>query len=837
MRAMIEFKHSGTQSDSVTERELRNRAIARRAAAEGIVLLKNEGLLPLSANRPIALFGGGAGHTIKGGTGSGDVNQRDVVTIDEGLRAAGVTLTSENWLNDYSKRYRQGRNDWRDTILGNETEEESTAVFENYASHPFRMPDGREITEGDINGAAVAVYVISRVAGEAADRKPDAGDYYLTDKEMTDLEWLNKKNLPTVLIVNTGGPIELTCISELPMVRAILVISQPGQEGGNAVADILLGKVTPSGKLTDTWAVRYDDYPGAETFSYLSGDVEKEYYREGIYVGYRYFDSFDVTPLYPFGFGLSYTTFRISAEKIRAEKDGVSVAVSVANTGDHYFGREVVQLYVSCPQEGLPKEYQRLVGFIKTPLLAPSESWTGEITADAKSFASFDEAQSAWVLEAGEYGLWLGSDSQHTEPAGILKVEETITLEQVPHICPQQEFLPEISRPEEVRTRQRLRLEAARQNGLQEIAFAPEAQKPVAPAGDEITREARRMAARIPAEELISLFYGEMSKGQGALGASGVKVPGSAAETSNALKKYGVAPVVLADGPAGLRLNKKYEVDLATDEVVNEGFLASLEGGFFQMEPAKPRENTEKWYQFCTAFPVGTLLAQSFDPALLEEVGRAVAEEMEEFHVGWWLAPGMNIHRNPLCGRNFEYYSEDPLVSGIMAAAITKGVQSCPGVGTTIKHFACNNQEDNRMGSDSILSERALREIYLRGFEIAVKTSQPMCIMTSYNMINGVHAANNADLCTQAARKEWGFMGVIMTDWTTTFPYGGSTPWVCVAAGNDLIMPGYPGDETSLREALAAGDLTEETLRESATRIIDVILRTNAYENSMPYRG
>lgn len=826
MRFDHTFRRSGTTDPSVTEREIRNRETARKAAAEGFVLLKNEGVLPLSADRPLALLGP-ANHIIKGGTGSGDVNQRIVVQIDEALREAGMVLTSESWLRDFDKRYRYAREDWKQMILGPLERGESEDVFAVYTSQPFRMPDGRVLESADVEGAAAAVYVISRVAGEAKDRAAEPGDYELTEKEMADLVWLNDHAVPVVLLLNAGAPVQLADVSKLPFVKGILVISQPGQEGGHAVADVLLGKVTPSGKLTATWAVKYADYPNAESFSYLSGDVEKEYYTEDIYVGYRYFDSFMVEPLYPFGFGLSYTDFLIEAGEIRTSGSEVIVSCTVTNTGRQYSGREVVQLYVTCPQEGLPKEYQRLAGFVKTALLSPGETWQGEIRADAKAFASFDEERPAWMAEAGLYGLWLGNSSAQTKLAGILKVEKDAVIEMVRHICPQKEWLPAYRRPEDIRKREERWHRQAEEAGLAPVIFVPETEKRPVPEADEITREARRLAARIPLEELIPLFYGEISKAQGAIGASGVRVPGSAAETTGELEeKYGIPGVVLADGPAGLRLNREYRVSKETGELVPEGFLTSFEGGFLAPERKIDPEKEESWYQFCTAFPVGTLLAQTFDPALVEEVGRAVAVEMEEYHVNWWLAPGMNIQRNPLCGRNFEYYSEDPLLSGVIAAAMTDGVQSVPGMSTTIKHFACNNQEDNRMGSDSILSERALREIYLRGFEIAVKKSHPMCIMTSYNLINGVHAANCRDLCTGAAREEWGFTGVIMTDWTTTFPVGGSVSWKCIEAGNDLIMPGYPGDDENIREALRRGDLKEETMRECAARILDVILRT-----------
>ena len=299
---------------------------------------------------------------------------------------------------------------------------------------------------------------------------------------------------------------------------------------------------------------------------------------------------------------------------------------------------------------------------------------------------------------------------------------------------------------------------------------------------------------------------------------------GSAGETTETLEeRYGIRSLIMADGPAGLRLRQSYEVDCDTNSVYGAGVLGSLENGF--LEETKHHENADTYYQYCTAFPVGTALAQSWDTGLMREFGEAVAVEMEEFHVDLWLAPGMNIHRNPLCGRNFEYYSEDPFLSGIMAASVTDGVQSHRGCGVTIKHFVCNNQEDNRMGVDACVSERALREIYLRGFEIAVKKSKPIAMMSSYNLINGVHAANSRELCTIIAREEWGFEGVIISDWNTTVPENGSVPWQCVAAGNDIIMPGNQKDAANIREAYEQGKLSEEMIRCSAGRILKMIQR------------
>ena len=303
------------------------------------------------------------------------------------------------------------------------------------------------------------------------------------------------------------------------------------------------------------------------------------------------------------------------------------------------------------------------------------------------------------------------------------------------------------------------------------------------------------------------------------LGPHCIYTPTCSQYAMEALEKYGIRSLIMADGPAGLRLRQSYQVDRETDSVYSTGVLGSLENGF--LEPMKIHENADTYYQYCTAFPVGTALAQTWDPDLLGEFGRAIGQEMREFHVDLWLAPGMNIQRNPLCGRNFEYFSEDPLLTGVLASAVIKGVQSMAGCGVTIKHFACNNQEDNRMGVDACVSERTLREIYLRGFEIAVKEGAPAAIMSSYNLINGVHAANNRDLCTVIAREEWGFDGVIMSDWNTTVPEDGSIAWRCTAAGNDIIMTtDYEKSVKEIKDALENGTISEQLIDDANHRII-----------------
>lgn len=848
------FEHNGTTSNEVSGLEIKNRAVARKAAAAGIVLLKNDGILPLAKGTEIGLFGAGATNTVKGGTGSGDVNERDYVTIAQGMQDAGFQITDPGYLEDYKRIYAKARQDWKKLIfegLDPESDGYSQAVFDRYSANAFVYPDGREILASDLESGkeaqsrqVPAVYVISRVAGEGADRNLAEGDYYLTKGEKADLRALADLNSRIIVLINAGGPIDMTDILNNPSVSAILFISQPGQEGGHAVADILSGDVTPSGKLTATWAQKYSDYPCFDTFGSQNKDTTKEFYREGIYVGYRYFTTFVKKPVFPFGYGLSYTEFEYSDASVKQitnpqnEKEHLlGVDVTVANIGKKYSGKEVVEVYALLPHGRLAKERERLIGFAKTDELLPDEEQTVTIYANAKSLASYDVSKSAWVLEKGLYGIVVGGSSDALSFAGAAEVKEDFIVEQDTAICPLEpeyesdlkEYQPD---PKAAEDFENLWIKAA--EGTDPVVFVPTQEFLPEYAEDEIDRKARELSKKLPVEDYIPLLYGEINLGQGALGNAAVHVPGAAGETSGAFtESLGIPGAVMADGPAGLRLQQQYEVDKATGHAYPSDFIASITGD----TTITRHENTDLYYQYCTAFPVGTLLAQSWDTDVVEEVGKAVSYEMDKYHVSWWLAPGMCIQRNPLCGRNFEYYSEDPLVSGEIAAAMTRGVQSGNGVGTTIKHFAGNNQEDNRMGVNDIVGERALREIYLRGFEIAVKESQPMAVMTSYNMINGVHSANNKDIITEALRKEWGFKGIVMTDWTTTYPVGGSDSAKCPAAGNDLIMPGYPGDDETIRKALKDGTLSEEEIRNCAERLINIILRSSCFEDAEPYNN
>ncbi len=839
-------RFSGTTSAEIRDYELRNRQAARKFAAEGMVLLKNEAdVLPLSKEADIALYGPGAVNTIKGGMGSGDVNSRETVSIYQGLKNAGYRITTVDWLENYAEEYKNARLAWRQQIWDKEDsfpEDMRLRLFTAYSTTPFVIPTGAAPAKTETD---TAVYVLSRNAGEGKDRLLEGGDYFLSEEEEQNIAEVCALYKKVVLLLNVGGVIDLSFVDRHPEIKSILLVQQPGMEAGNAVADVLSGAVTPSGKLTDTWALDYQDYPSSKTFSHNDGDVDHEEYNEGIYVGYRYFDTFDVNCRYGFGYGLSYTTFAVTFAGIEKQPSAAGgtdflIRASVKNTGA-YAGKEVVQVYVCPPQDRLAKEYRRLVGFAKTDLLAPGEEQELQIRIPCTYLTSFDEQTGEWLMEKGLYGIFVGNSLEDARPAAGVEVDADLVFSETEHICPTENAVEELVHDTAALQKKRAvwmgELPSDTVVKLEKTDICQE-HFTYSPAYDDMPQEVRDFVDTLSEEQLILLATGNVGKAQGAapskdkqqkgvaIGAAGISVPGSAAETSDCAEKNGLAPIVLADGPAGLRLNQYYNVK--EGEILPSPRSMALEGGFLCREEG-PTEG-DRYYQYCTAFPVGTLLAQSWDEELVKEFGQCVAEEMAEFAVTLWLAPGMNIHRNPLCGRNFEYYSEDPVLSGKIAAATTRGVQSVKGCGTTIKHFACNSQEDNRMGSDSALNERALREIYLKGFEIAVKESDPMSIMTSYNLINGIHAANNYDLCTKVARNEWNYKGVIMTDWTTTMRDDSCTAAGCMRAGNDLVMPGCDNDHDNIRQELADGTLDMADLKRSIARLVNIVWQSDLYE-------
>ena len=838
-----------------------------------MVLLENKGALPIDKSvKTIALFGNGARRTIKGGTGSGDVNSRFVVNVEQGLEDAGFSLTTKAWMDTYDTQVETARMGYFGELQQEMAAKGMAAVMKIF-TEPFVEPAISGVSQKEIDAmkADLAIYVLSRNSGEGKDRTPGAGDYELSDTEKTAIANLANAYGNLIVVLNVGGVIDTKFLRAQEGIGAILLMSQAGNIGGHALADVLTGKVSPSGHLTTTWAENYEDYPNAKTFSHMNGDIHDEYYEEGIYVGYRYFDTFDVTPAYPFGYGKSYTTFDVKTEEVTADAKQISVKVCVTNTGATYSGKEVVQVYYSAPTGKLEKPYQELAAYAKTKELAPGESEELIITYQVDRMASYDVQRASYVLEAGTYYVRVGVNSRATKvSAAVVLDQETVTevlSNRLVLDCEMNELSSADVTPygyaeEEAEKEQACKLDIASTDIETKTVTYEETNAEIAANTSEkkITMQdvmsgqatlddlVGQLTIPEMAELCVGTSRGNMGGDTAIIGSSSAVVPGAAGDTTSLMiEDRDIRNLVLADGPAGLRLSKHFKAD-AEGNVIPGTSDAPIPGMDLLMAGSpKPEipEDAIDYYQYCTAIPIATLLAQTWDVDAIKECGDIVGEEMKEFGVTLWLAPGMNIHRNPLCGRNFEYYSEDPLVAGKCAAADTLGVQQHAGVGTTIKHFALNNQEDNRMHTNAHVSERAAREIYLKGFELAVKEAKPMSIMTSYNLINGIHSANNKDLLTAITRNEWGFDGIVMTDWGTTggmemnqgmeFKYGCSSAAGCIKAGNDLTMPGKQEDVDEIIASVGAKDgdvvcpITLGDLQTCAKRMLNTIMKSSAY--------
>lgn len=784
------------------EYEKEHIAFLEQAAPECMVLLKSDGHFPLKSPCALALYGSGARNTLKGGTGSGDVNVRRYVTVEEGLKKAGFNITTTSWMDDYE----EAREEAHQQFVRNIREQAEAAgvpaiLFGMGAVMP--EPDYDIPLEGK---GDTCIYVLSRISGEGSDRNPVAGDLKLTRTEVRDILTANRLYPNFLLALNVGGVVDLSPVMD---VSNILLLSQTGMTVGTSLADVVLGKANPSGKLACTFAAA-DEYSAIGTF----GDRDDTRYREGIYVGYRYFDSIGKEPLFPFGFGLSYTTFTLTDDKTLCKGTEVEVSVDVTNTGRRP-GKEVVQLYVSVPDGALDQPYQTLAAFQKTVELQPGETETICLHFDLRSLASFRTDLAQEVLEAGLYILRLGTDSRHTQPVSGIRLDEDVVLRCYEHAGGSPDFedwCPPKREPEPLMDRSFpvFHMESSEFGPLELVDY----ENPLL----YVDEAALAAAETMTDEELRYLCVGRFqdSGSQSVIGAAGFDVPGAAGETTSKYKDRGIPNLTMADGPAGLRLSRQYGEDddgkYSIGDAIPAAFVDFMDETTMKLLGLDQKGTTPERHgvihdQYCSAIPVGFALAQSFNEALVEQCGDLVGDEMERFGVHIWLAPALNIHRSPLCGRNFEYYSEDPLISGKMAAAMTRGVQKHPGCAVSIKHFVGNNQETNRFHSNSIMSERALRDIYLRGFRIAVEESQPYTVMTSYNLLNGVHTSERKDLCDGVLRAEWGFRGVVISDWVTPgFGIGADNkyPYACasksIEAGNDLMMPGGPNDIEDLKK-------------------------------------
>lgn len=771
--------------------------LSRNAAAEGMVLLKNKDeVLPLQKGAKIALFGKACVDYVRGGGGSGAVTVAYERNLYEGLKIKEQEGKVEIFepLVDYYKE--QVKAQYAQGIDPGMTEETEVPA---------------ELLQKAKAFADVAIVTICRFSGEGWDRKasvepnealwagerilaerqalvfPDS-DYCLTTKEKEMIAAVKANFKRIVVVINSGGVIETKWIKEEDAISSALFMWQGGIEGGLAAADLLVGDQNPSGKLVDTFAEQLEDYPSSYNFHDSKDYVE---YTDDIYIGYRYFETIPGVAgkvVYPFGYGLSYTEFKMEAKAFAVTNDAVSVKVQVTNTGK-VAGKEVAMLYFSAPQGSLGKPAKQLGAFAKTAVIAPGETTEITLTIRIQDMASYDDTgkvkQSAWILEKGTYEFYLGNCvTGLTRIEGSYEVaEDTVTLQLSEKLAPSE--LKERLRPDgsmeampkhEKKTLQsvfpRMPIRESEgkcpgERGRAIYGFAPEHEimfEDVA----EGKKTLEEFMAQMSVEEMIHLLGGQ--KNTGVSNTFGV----------GNMPEYGIPDVTTADGPAGLRIAP--QVGVTT-----------------------------------TAWPCATMLACSFNTEIAERIGTAVAKEVKENNIGIWLAPAINIHRTPMCGRNFEYYSEDPLVAGKMGAAVVKGVQS-QNIAATVKHFAFNNKETNRKNSDSRVSERAAREIYLKAFEIIVKEADPWCIMTAYNKVNGVQCSENEELIQGVLREDWGYKGMVMTDWWTAGEH-----YLETKAGNDLKMAnGYPD---RVKEAYEKGAVTKEEIYAAAKNILSLLLK------------
>ena len=767
----------------------------RECAAEGCVLLKNKGVLPFSEKNNVAVFGRVQHDYFYVGNGSGgDVRTPYKVSLIEGLEKSDIKI-NEDLKNKYISWCNKKRNI------------PDPGFWAHWPRYYEEMPLSADDVKKARQTSDTALVVIGRSSGEDRENVLKKGSFYLTENEKKMLTKVTSVFEKTVLVLNVGNVIDFEEIEAYgDKISAILLVWQGGMESGNAVCDVLSGKVNPSGKLTDTIAKTYADYPSSSDF----GKLKFNNYVEDIFVGYRYFETFaPQRVLYEFGFGLSYTTFDIAFIGAEEKEDEIIFRADVKNTGS-VSGKETVQIYVSAPQGKLGKASKSLVGFAKTKLLSPDEAEEITISVSKYSCASFDDNgvtgnRNSYILEAGEYAFFMGNSVKNCEKVFSKNLEKDEVLETLTEAM--------AVKPDKAFDRFRATLKNGKVVlGKEKVPTVTTNLKEIIlgnlPAGTEMTGDKGYKlidvkSGKVTMDEFVAQLdlteLEAISRGEGlmnsSLGAEGNA--GTLGGVLPSLREKGIPAMTTTDGPSGIRL------------------MAS-----------------------CSLLPCGTAIACTWNEDLVKNLFEKVGEEMVDRGSDMLLAPGMNIHRNFLCGRNFEYYSEDPFVTGKIAAATVKGIQShnlsaCP------KHFACNNQELNRNHTDSVVSQRALREIYLKGFEICVKEAKPLNIMTSYNKVNGVWSHYNYELCTTILRNEWGYDGNVITDWWMRYAPSPEFPEVRdnayrVRAQVDVLMPG--GKTAVSKSASNDGSLTETygkpegitlgELQRSAKNVLNYIIKS-----------
>ena len=758
--------------------------LARKTAAEGCVLLKNDNhTLPLRKGDRVAVFGRIAFDYYKSGLGSGGlVNTRYVVGILDALKAEKSITVDENLLKVYE--------DWR--------VEHPYDVGAGWGMVPWsqeEMPLADDVVEAAAANNDIAIVIVGRTAGEDQDNAAKKGSYLLTDIERDMVDKVSRKFARTAVLLNVGNIIDMKWVEEFDP-SAIMYVWQGGQEGGNGVCDVLTGRTNPCGKLTDTIARDIKDYPSTANF----GDDWKNYYQEDIYVGYRYFETFAKDKVvYPFGFGLSYTTYEITSSVKDVAKEHITVEAVVKNTGD-MAGREVVQVYVEAPQVALDKPARVLAGFAKTGVIAPNAQETVTIEIPKSVYASYDDSgvtghKNCFLLEEGDYGIYVGADVRSAALAGTYS-QTLQVIEQLEEVCAPAEVFERMTRAEDGKLvyKQVPKREFGpydRMKKPEELSYTGDRGYKLADVyNKKITLD--EFIAQLSDDDLIMLFRGE--------GMCSPKVTAGTASAfgglTDSLRGFGIPAACTSDGPSGIRM------DCGTKAF---------------------------------SLPNGTLIGCTFDLELAQQLYTITGYELRKHRIDSLLGPGLNIHRNPLNGRNFEYISEDPFLTGKMGAAQILGLSVVGSTGT-IKHFATNNQEAKRREVEAVVSVRALREIYLKGYEITIKEGHARSVMTTYGPLNGMWTAASYDLNTILLREEWGFDGIVMTDWWAAANDAGVRSDIknrapMVEAQNDLYMVTPDCTDQSqdnVKESLENGRITRGQLQRNARNILNFILKSPA---------
>ena len=843
--------------------DMDRKLIARKIAEESIVLLKNEDhLLPFDEGKMIAFFGRTQIGTLYSGNGSGGANVSGYGTILEECEKWGVT--AEPLLKGFY-RYKaetepvteQDEFDW--TKISEMVN--SGIMYEIFGK--YRPP----LEEYEVPGTLIyqaaektdtAVLVIGRNSGgEECDRHL-MEDYYLTEAEEKLVQEVCTHFVNVVVILNVNGLIDLSWIRKYPGIKSLIFLGIPGEEGATALAEILTGQVCPSGKMAVTVAEHYEDYPSAKYFSWDKEHLDQiaDYetyglsaeengsrgfakspvtlYWEDIYTGYRYFDTFGKPVLYPFGFGLTYTSFDINAAGIKKSADGIEVTARVKNTGNRT-GKEVVQIYLSvCIQENkdgqtntIERPYQELKGFEKTSLLAPGKTETLRILIPWRELAVYNEKRAAWVIDEGVYLLRMGNSSGNTSPAGMICTDERILVEQ----CANRLGILECNRGK-VEFLTQKEHSAGHRAETQEAA--------------DIHEMSGMFVLHVTSEDICVKSEGVCAKIENLADGENLLLETECREKLSELSIEELSALCVGYGPGTpfAAVGDRSDPSTIFDRDGNPLTVNSHPTGFpGYVSPAIERKGIESVFYKDgpagtggVAWPTEMLIACSFDRKVWRMFGDAAGAECEEQQVNVWLAPAVNLHRNPLCGRNFEYFSEDPYLTGVCACEIAKGVQEGHSVIVCPKHFAVNEQETFRRGNagknvdavDSILTERSARELYLKPFEMLVREANIACIMTSFNKINGTFAGGSEDLCTHILRVEWGFEGAVVTDWgDMDIVVDGAD---AVAAGNDIVMPGGPPMIRQILKGYEEGRVTRKEMETAAGHLLCMIRRTHGKE-------